>query len=100
MWCALVAGVEYPYPITFSASHAAPELMKLPNPLLPYSFQYKPQDMWSVGCMLVRMLTDSSPFVELKWVGESKVGKPPDHEIEALSDDFIRSEHAAWVRSV
>lgn len=97
-------GEDYPYPELLTLSHAAPEDLQRTMLLqLPERALFKPRDMWSLGCLLVHILTNASPFVQPQYIGSeywSELDRSPEHEMRKIKATyaFVRSKHAAWER--
>ncbi|KAL3160380.1 hypothetical protein ABBQ32_010706 [Trebouxia sp. C0010 RCD-2024] len=90
------------FPGMFSSSHAAPELLQAVvsrGSLTEKLKMFKSQDAWSLGCLLVCVLTNCSPFVELPWPGSTAADDMEmTPEMQTNSDAYVLSRHAAWER--
>lgn len=92
-----LAGTEYPYPGIHTPAYAAPEHLAVQGIALQQPVtQYKPQDMWSIGCLLAEMLINCQPFARQTESMDTALTKA---EVEDLIVGQLQSRHAEWVRS-
>ena len=87
------AGKDRPWPWLYTVPYAAPELLQHVNStyLVPNDFHFKAQDMWSLGCLLAKMLINYHPFL---WPTGTMFTKA---EMEISMEDHMQSGHAKWV---
>ena len=63
----LNAGREYPYPGLFNMCYASPQLMEEVGLGVQRKIDYKSQDIWGMGCLLLIMLINRNPFLPSEW---------------------------------
>lgn len=87
------AGKDHPWPWLYTMPYAAPELLQhvTSQHFVPNDFQFKAQDMWSLGCLLAKMLINNHPFL---WPIGTMVTRA---ENDLPAESRMQSRHAKWV---
>ena len=96
------AGKNHPHPGQSTIAYEAPELVQFTGPESPHgvpdTFEFKPQDMWSMGCLLLEMLVNANPFLKMTGVVTEALKRDPLPTINELRRLTVQSRHAEWVR--
>ncbi|KAL3146806.1 Chk1 protein kinase [Trebouxia sp. C0009 RCD-2024] len=91
-------GEKHPYTGLHNTCHASPQLMEGLGLGVLRNIDYKPHDIWGMGCLLLQMLINGNPFQPSTW------SKPPPFPVTPLAMqtwfcEEMRLMHSKWATS-